>query len=167
MVPFPKDKARREGWKKRRRKMTHTHKKDECESQFVHYMLCCNTGICAPADLVLSHSESLRAAGLTQRPSCLQPTTSPFPFPFEFLYGFTSMCGTVEQKHTKRMWSSTSTFVFRTHRSVRGLQDTCDLQHHSSVERDLCKYQLRADSLSRNKRNPAHLTCQTDRWRGR
>ena len=35
-----------------RGKHTHTHtKKSEC--QVVHYMLCCNTGICAPADLVL------------------------------------------------------------------------------------------------------------------
>lgn len=30
----------------------HTQKMSEC--QVVHYMLCCNTGICAPADLVLS-----------------------------------------------------------------------------------------------------------------
>lgn len=36
------------------------------ESQVVHYMLCCHTGICAPTDLVLPAlaSNSLIAAGL-------------------------------------------------------------------------------------------------------
>lgn len=45
---------------------THTKKKKKsCESQVVHYMLCCNTGICAPTDLVLSAlSNSPIAAGL-------------------------------------------------------------------------------------------------------
>lgn len=41
-----------------------SRKKETGESQVVHYMLCCNTGICAPNDLVLSHSNSRVADGL-------------------------------------------------------------------------------------------------------
>lgn len=55
--------SKEKGWKKtRRKKMTRgKHKKNPLSSsQVVHYMLCCNAGICAPTDLVL-----LSAAGLT------------------------------------------------------------------------------------------------------
>lgn len=55
--------SKEKGWKKtRRKKMTRgKHKKNPLsQSQVVHYMLCCNAGICAPTDLVL-----LSAAGLT------------------------------------------------------------------------------------------------------
>ena len=40
------------------------------ESQVVHYMLCCNTGICAPTDLVLSPLQQLRSSW-TQYPACV------------------------------------------------------------------------------------------------
>ena len=48
---FHKDKAQR-GW--RRGKWREGAQKKTSESQVVHYMLYCNAGICAPADLVLS-----------------------------------------------------------------------------------------------------------------
>lgn len=60
-VLFHKDKGRagakqgekwQEGAQKKKKKMS--------ESQVVHYMLCCNTGICAPTDLVLLSALALK-----------------------------------------------------------------------------------------------------------